>query len=91
MARLPFERDSAGERRITQDVGEIPPFRESASEGKSAPAGDFFSEGELPVYAISDEANGAFRLGPVDYSPENPPLPIDPMKGYPYPPGEGKR
>jgi len=91
MAELPFFRDRSAAASAEGPVGALKPFRESNEQGKSAPGGDFFSESELPVYAISDQAAGAFKIGPVNYSPENPPLPDDPMKGYTYPPGEGRR
>ncbi len=90
MAELPFRKD-AGTTSTGEPVGALKPFREGNEEGKGAPAGHFFTDSELPCYAISDQAAGAFKIGPVDYSPENPPLPDDPMDGYTYPPGEGRR
>ncbi len=85
---LPFRKDR-GTQSTGEPVGALKPFNEAAQTQGGAPAGDFFGS-DLPVYAISDQAQNPFKEG-FNPTSENPPLPDDPMKGYTYPPGQGRR
>ena len=68
---LPFRRQAGSTRTMASEPGDIGPFKGDKGQG-GAPAGDWFSERELPV-----ESNGGgtpFREG-FNPSPANPPLP----------------
>jgi hypothetical protein len=84
---LPMRSDASAASSASGPVGELPPWRDTTQGG--APAGEFFTPGELPIHATHGGAGFTEGFSP---SSANPPLPAPGSdEGFPKPPSGERR